>query len=295
LVVISVLIGGVENAAYNSYTPIIISGIGTHSRIPFLAEPDEEASEHGVLQSLFRDARELMALRSFRALFIGVTITFVAFGVSGALGLYTGTYFWKLTAVEIRTGALYNELGIFLGFWIWPQVANRIDKKPIYILGFVIFMIFVSAPVLMKVAGFYPAEGSTLYIFLYNFSHFLWAFGISVTMILGGSMMADITDEDELLNNRRREGVFFGANSFSAKAASGVGIFIAGLVVDRVGLEKGMPPEDMTVDMQAKFGLAVGLSLSVLVGIGIAFFSCYPLNRQSYDEIRAALDARAQN
>ncbi len=274
------------------FVAIIASALGTQSRIPYLASPDAEASEHGVLKSLVRDATELFRLRSFRSLFFGITLSFIAFGVSGALSLYVGTYFWKLSVEQMRNGMLFNGFGIFLGFSIWPTIAKRIDKKPTYVIGFVIFMIFVSTPLLLKVAGLYPGHHHPSYIPLYNTTSFLWAFGISATMILGGSMMADVTDEDELINNRRREGIFFGANSFSAKAAVGVGSLIAGLVVDGVGLEMGMTPEDVTPQMQNHLGLALGLSMSLLVGLGIGFFSRYPLNHSSYLRIRAGLDAR---
>jgi GPH family glycoside/pentoside/hexuronide:cation symporter len=271
---------------------IIASALGTHNRIPHLAPPDAMANQHGVIKSLVRDVRELFRLGSFRSLFFGITLSFIAFGVSGALALYVGTYFWQLSIEQMRNGMLFNGLGIFLGFSIWPTVANRIDKKPTYVIGFIIFMINVSFPVLFKVAGFYPGHDHPAYIPLYNITHLLWAFGISATMILGGSMMADVTDEDELVNRRRREGIFFGANSFSAKAAVGVGSLIAGLVVDGVGLEMGMTPDEVTPAMQNHLGLALGLSMSVLVGLGIAFFSRYPLTHASYLRIRAGLDAR---
>jgi GPH family glycoside/pentoside/hexuronide:cation symporter len=273
------------------FVVIIASGLGTHNRIPHLADPDPSASEFGVLKSLARDMTELFRLPSFRSLFFGSTLSFIAFGVSGALGLYTGTYFWKLTTEQMLIGMSFNAIGIFLGFLFWPRVAVEMDKKPTYITGFVIFLLFVSVPVLLKVAGFYPAHESPAYLPLYYSTMMLWAFGISASMILGGSMMADVTDEDELRNDRRREGVFFGANSFSAKSSVGVGSLIAGFVVDAVGLEQGMTPEQVTPAMQSDLGLAVGLSLLVLVAMGIGFFARYPLNRRISAEIRARLDA----
>lgn len=271
---------------------IISSGIGTHNRIPHLADPDTSAGEFGVLKSLWRDAMELFRLPSFRALFFGSIFSAVAFGVSGSLGLFTGTYFWQLTTEEMLNGMLANGLGIFLGFLYWPGVAVRYDKKPIYITGFLIFLVFASVPVLLKVVGLYPAQDSAAYLPIYYLVSLIWAFGISASMILGGSMMADVTDEDEWESDRRREGVFFGASSFSSKTSVGIGALIAGIVVDAVGLEKGMTPEQVTPAMQTNLGLAVGGSLLVLVALGTAIFARYPLNRETSARIRRDLDAR---
>ena len=52
-------------------------------------------------------------------------------------------------------------------------------------------------------------------------------------------MMADITDEDELVHGRRREGIFFGAVSLAAKASVGLGAQVAGAVGDLAGLVPG--------------------------------------------------------
>jgi hypothetical protein len=63
-------------------------------------------------------------------------------------------------------------------------------------------------------------------------------------MVVVGSMMADITDEDEFEFGRQREGIFFGAPSFATKAASGLGIVIAGAACDFIGLHQGLDPAD---------------------------------------------------
>ena len=213
--------------------------------------------------------------------------------MSSALGLYSATYFWKITMEEMLIGGFFSGIGAFVGFGIWPVVATHIDKKPTFVLGFAIFIVFAAVPYLLKVTGFYPAEGSASYLPVFYLNQIFWAFGIVATAVTGGSMMADVTDEDECLNERRREGVFFGASSFSAKCASGLGILLTGVVVDYVGLVKGMAPEEMTPEMQGELGLIVGLSLLIFVSIGTVFFSRYGITREIHASFREALDLRA--
>ena len=75
--------------------------------------------------------------------------------------------------------------------------------------------------------------------------------------------------ELELGECRTAEGVFFGASSLSAKCASGFGILLAGVVVDYVGLETGMAPEEVTLQMQNTLGLVVGLAAVILMITGL--------------------------
>lgn len=273
---------------------IFASAWGTHNRVPYLPRPDGSASERGALSGILHDFGELMRLDSFRALFLGTTAIFVALGMSAALGLYAATYFWKITMAQMLVGGVCSGFGAIVGFIFWPTVASRIDKKPTFVLGFTIFIIFAAIPYLLKVVGLYPAEGSPSYLPVYYVNQFLWTFGIVATAITGGSMMADVTDEDECVNHRRREGVFFGASSFSAKCASGIGIMLAGMVVDYVGLVTDMAPEQVTPRMQGDLGLSVGLTLLALVSIGTVFFSRYKITRQIHSGFREILDTRAK-
>ncbi len=111
-------------------------------------------------------------------------------------------------------------------------------------------------------------------------------------MVTGGSMKADITDEDALLHGRRREGIFFGAVSFAAKAAFGVGSQLAGFVVDFVGLVPGARPEEVGPQVVRDLGLTLGFSILVLVGLSVAAFSRYDLTRERHVAVRAALEPR---
>jgi Na+/melibiose symporter-like transporter len=112
-------------------------------------------------------------------------------------------------------------------------------------------------------------------------------------MVTGRSMMADVTDEDTLRHGRRREGIFFGAISFAAKASFGVGSMIAGFVVDGVGLQPGAAPEDVPAAVSTALGATLGVSILVLCGASLAVFSRYTLTRERHAELRAELDARS--
>jgi Na+/melibiose symporter-like transporter len=106
-------------------------------------------------------------------------------------------------------------------------------------------------------------------------------------------MIADVTDLDELQSGSRREGIFFGAESFAWKALAGFGILFAGLVVDFVGLTQGMKAEEVGPEMVRNLGLSLGVTMTVFIGLAVIFIRRYDIDRSRHARIRAALDARA--
>ena len=175
----------------------------------------------------------------------------------------------------------------------WKRFSERHDKKPTFLIGLAWFTAFAALPPIAKVLGFFPAESSSLYLPTFMACGFGWSFSISSTMVVVGSMMADITDEDELTNEKRREGIFFGALSFAGKAASGLGTVLAGVVYDLSGLYQGLAPADAPASAATVIGSSSGGITLTLVALSAVVFARYDLSRQRHAEIRSALDTRA--
>ncbi|MCP3985049.1 MAG: hypothetical protein GY723_11715 [bacterium] len=273
---------------------ILLSWWGTRSRIPLLTKPAPVESGSGVLSTMISEAFQALRLRSFRALFFGSVTSFVAWGVVGTMGLHSGTFFWKVSVGDLVIWGFAAGISIFVGLLFWSRAASRWDKKPVFLVGIGIFVLFTTPPDLLRIFGYWPELGSPFYLPMFVITTGVIAnFGIAATMVTGGSMMADITDEDELRTGRRREGVYFGAVSFAAKAAFGLGGLIAGMIVEGVGVTKLQSPEEATAEIVFQLGLAHGLIILALITLGAVVFSRYDLSRARHGEIRAALEQRS--
>jgi GPH family glycoside/pentoside/hexuronide:cation symporter len=266
----------------------------TRDRVPFLRAPDSLGNERGIWSSMKNDMREALSLKSFRALFIGFTLCYLAFGVSTALGTHNAMYLWHIS-IEMQgvVGAMYL-VGSLSGMAFWNRFAIATDKKPTLMIGLAIFVAFCAPPLVLKGFGIFPAETSAAYIPTLLAASFLYSFGIAAAMVVVGSMMADITDEDELAFGRRREGIFFGALSFATKTASGLGIVIAGAAYDFVGLHQGLDPELAGPAISRNLGLISGSIIGVLVGASLLIFRRYDLSRERHALIRASLDEASE-
>jgi Na+/melibiose symporter-like transporter len=272
---------------------IFLSAAGTHSRIPYLPRPAQDVPRFTPSRML-REMREALSNHSFRALALGTLVFFVARGVDGALGIYMGTFFWRLETGQVLLIPLAGALGIAIGTPIWATIARRYDKRSVFMLGVWWFSLPTFALPVLKIAGLFPPHESPLYIGLIYGLIFLAAFGGAASLMTAGSMMADIADEHELGVGRRQEGIFFGALSFAGKAAVGLGSGIAGAGLTLIRFPTRVKPEEVAPETVLELGILAGPGVAILMLIGIVLMSRYRLTHARVVEIQEALAARSR-
>jgi len=104
--------------------------------------------------------------------------------------------------------------------------------------------------------------------------------------------MADIADEHEYELGKRQEGVFFGALSFSGKAAVGVGSGLAGAALSLIAFPKQVKPEDVPIEVIDLLGLIAGPGVAGLMIVGAIIMTRYHLTQDRVAMIQAALAER---
>lgn len=270
---------------------ILLSALGTHSRIPHLPKAAGGIQPFSMAR-LLGEMREALRNHSFRYLFLGTLVFFISRGVDSALSIYMGTFFWRLQTSEVLLVPLVGALGIALGTPFWNAVAPRFDKRQLFLAGVCWYSLLTFVLPVLKIVGFYPSRESALYLgIIYGFV-FLAAFGAAAALMTSGSMMADIADEHEYDVGRRQEGIFFGSLSFSGKAAVGLGSGIAGTGLTVIEFPRQVPPELVPAETVMSLGILAGPGVAVLMGIGILLMTRYRLTRERVAEIQAELAQR---
>ena len=112
-------------------------------------------------------------------------------------------------------------------------------------------------------------------------------------------MMADAADEHEHLFGARREGLYFAGISLSAKASSGIGALIAGLVLDIIGFPHGLATgaaaaHAIPIEAVRNLGLLYGPGASVITAVSVVILLGYRRGRADHAKIRDALDRRRE-
>jgi len=202
-------------------------------------------------------------------------------GVSGALYIFVASAYFKLPE-HASLALLFYFLASFLAMPLWLKLAYRAGKDNAMKLA----LVYMTA---INLALIPLAEAGNIAV-LWGFTILYGAaFGAPPTLIR--SMMADITDDDELRSGQQRPAIFFAllttTNKLGAAVAVGISFWTLGLVFDF------KPGGDNT--KEALDGLLLTYTLGTALGLFLAFLPLikYPLDRKAHTEIRRQLDQRA--
>jgi GPH family glycoside/pentoside/hexuronide:cation symporter len=248
------------------------------------------------LGRLAAEVAEVFRNPSFRILFFACLILFVGLGAAAGLTLHANTYFWKLPSRGILIITLSYTVGILTGVFIAGFLGRILEKRTIALIGISLIGLAQLVPAALKVAGLIHPQA---YLPTLMLSHSLAGVGASASLIGFQSMMADAADEHEQLFGARREGLYFAGISLSAKASSGIGAVIAGVVLDIIGFPHGLSPGTAAAHLipplaVRNLGLLYGPGASVITAISIAILLNYRRSRADHDKVLAELARRRE-
>jgi glycoside/pentoside/hexuronide:cation symporter, GPH family len=272
-----------------------LSTLGTlRSRGRLHAAPVTQAARGAALGRLAAEVAEVFRNPSFRTLFSACLILFVGLGAAQSLTLHANTYFWRIPSKAILIITLAYSVGILVGVFIAGFLGRFLEKRTIALGGISLIGLCQLAPAALKVAGVISPDA---YLPTLMLSHSLAGVGASASLIGFQSMMADAADEHEHLFGARREGLYFAGISLSAKASSGIGAVIAGLVLDIIGFPHGLTgagsvAQAIPADAVRSLGLLYGPGASVITGLSVATLLGYRRGRADHARIREALELK---
>jgi GPH family glycoside/pentoside/hexuronide:cation symporter len=264
--------------------------LGMRSRL-HQAAPEQASSFRGFLAEVV----EVFRNPSFRVLFIGCLVLFISLGTAASLTLYANIFFWKLSKEAIKYVSLISLLGLFLGVFIAAALTQRLEKRTVALTGVVLVALCQLAPAGLQVAGLLPPDSAVATLMI---AGVVVCIGMSMSLVGFQSMMADAADEHEHLFGARREGLFFAGISLAAKASSGLGVMLAGVILDVIGIPSGLDKFGQPLASSApgdairNLGLAYGPGAAVITGISILILFGYRHSQRDQERIREALEQR---
>jgi GPH family glycoside/pentoside/hexuronide:cation symporter len=119
---------------------------------------------------------------------------------------------------------------------------------------------------------------------------FFFSLGISSTYTVLGTLMADVTDIDELNSGSRREGMFGAVMAWMSKGVGSIQALVAGglLVATGFDAQASVQTPETILNMRVLFSFAPAIVLAAAIGL----LYRYPLTRERMEEIKGLLEAR---
>ena len=260
---------------------ILISALGTHSYIPQLRQPSPD--RHIGLRDVLLELRQMLANPSFLGLFGAAIFGGMAIGISSALTLYFNTYFWELSSPQMLLLAMLNFVSAAIAFALAPGMSVRFGKKPAAIATAVSAVIIGPLPVVLRLFGTFPANGTPLLLPLLGLINTVLITRFIISSILIASMLADVVEDTEITTGRRSEGLLFSANAFVQKFVSGIGIFSGTILLNLIGFPRGAQPGAVDPAIVRRLGLAYTPTIIVLYVVAVSCLFAYRISRATHE------------
>ena len=268
---------------------ILISAWGTRKIIPQLPQPSAFQNQLTTRQ-LLGSLGVAITMPSFRSLVLFIMLLYIGLGVGIIFSPYYGPYYFGFSAQEMAVLPLSSAIGGFLSFLIAPNLGDKLDKKWATLWGSLIAGLFFTLPYNLRILGYFPENGTSLVLPVFLITLIIAYAALWVSASLAASMMADVVDEFELKTGNRQEGLFFSTMSFAHKMTTGVGTFVAGLLLAWIEFPKQTNVEDVPQAAIDGLGLVGGPIVLCFFVVSIFFIISYPITKARFLEIRAALD-----
>jgi len=259
---------------------ILVSSLGTHRFIPRFTVPPERRRTLGIT---IREMLQTWSNRSFAALAGSTLFSYVAQGVLFALNIYFSTYLWHLSALQIGLITLSLVLAPFLALAMATPLSQHFDKKRATIGLFVVSLVFYCAPLVLYLLRALPTTPTPFLIsVLVVLALLATTFSIACGT-LGASMMTDVVEDSAVRTGRRSEGLFFATVILVQKAVSGLGAFIAGMLLALVHFPQNASPTTLDPVIAYNLALAYLPTVVVLFVLSIFCLTFYRISREDHD------------
>ncbi len=286
MIVVPILSGSSVIADYKigfKYWALIIAVFFVISEVVFYIFVPEQPTD---VQEESVSIKEMFAslLRNDQAMTVVVSIIFVytALNIVGNLILYFFQFdIGNTDAFSMFTAVCFAAQVVIM--MIFPLFRKKMKKIQLYmtgffvqILGFVVILVMASTKIYGEHWQLLLIPGALVYA------------GYGILNVLLTIFLSDSVDYGEVKNGRREESVIFSMQTFTVKLASGLAVFIAGIVIDLISLDK----DALVQSAKTLQGLRISMTIPsiVLLVVGMLIFrKFYKLDDDKMDEISAKL------
>jgi len=264
---------------------VMLCAAGTLSRGRALSQPAREVEP---ISSTLQN-------RNYAMLLFGFLFFMISSSLFETFNVFVNTYFWELSAEQIRWIGLAGLPGVLVGASLAPRLMRRFDRKPVLTVAVIGLVTFAQLVIDLRLLGLMPENGSALLLPALIANSFCFAITLGMAGVAVLSMIGDVIDENELATGQREEGLFYSARAFAffAKLSNSAGHFVAGVMLDWfVGMPIDAVPGELDSGVVFRLGIAAGPIMAIAGAISVIFYSRYKLTSERHAEILQELEKR---
>jgi len=259
----------------------LASSLGTHRRIPLLKAPPPR-HDFDLRRSL-GEIWQSLSQRSLRILLLVILFANLAGGLSATLSFYYNIYFWLLSAKESLLLVFGLFLGTILALPLSAALSKRWGKKTATTSLAILATGLAPLPQLLRLAGWFPANGDPALLFWLFLHAAIGNMLLIAAAILIIAMVTDTVEDSQLSTGRRSEGLFLAASSFVTKCATGLGLWMSGVLIDLIGFPAQAQPGTVDPAVLRNMVLAYTPLTTLLYLVMLGFLGAYRIDRATHE------------
>lgn len=197
--------------------------------------------------------------------------------VSGLLIYYIDDSLHMLNGAKLIMFTAANAIGEFIGTFFACFIARKMEKTMPLFVGFVIRVVALVAIL------FFSTPDTSVWIIVGLI--FVSAFGFGGSRVTGHSILADMTEVDELVTTIHRPGSCGAMYSFSRKVCAGVASCVIGILLAVIGYNEAAAVAGSVQSAGTQSGIIL---LFVLIPLALTIISMiyairFPMKSKDYD------------
>ena len=273
------------------FIAILVCGLGTLSRVPHLRqrdEPGEGATPSSHLKEMFSAFRN----RGFLAIFGFGVFKYTAIGLYAATTLYFGTYVFKLEAGQLALLTFDSLVAASLAAPLAPRFSRWLGKRNTSLFMAVFGILLGLSPLILTYFDAFFRPGDPLLLPALFLVGAVYGAMIAISLINTSSMLADVVEDHAVKTGQHTAGVFFAASSFMQQCSTGLGILVAGIILELSNFPEQVAVSDVTTAMEKSLLIHYIPASAGLWIIGAMFLLFYPITEASHQGNVARLKSR---
>jgi melibiose permease len=230
-----------------------------------------------MFKSLFKNDQAMTVV-------VSIILVYTALNICGNLVLY----FFQFDVGNEGAYSVFAAVAFamqVLAMMVIPLLRKKFSKAQLFVSGFIIQILGFFVILFMAYTNLYTPEnwqilcipGTLIYV------------GYGMLNVIMTIFLSDSVDYGEVKNGTRDESVIFSMQTFTVKLASGIAVFLAGLVVDWIHLDTDAEVQTFATLQGLRMWMTIPSVLLLIIGI-IVFKKCYKLNDEKMEEIKRQLD-----
>jgi glycoside/pentoside/hexuronide:cation symporter, GPH family len=250
-------------------------------------------TEGNSIKGFVRDMREIVADRYPRYVFLFIVVVTVGIALVSSLQMYLYEHFMRFGGIEKSVTHGGSMVGFGIGSLIASFLTRKFDKRGGVFFGgllsvgssFILGALFLPGLLIPGQSTTILSYAIPLPFILFTLFHSLYWMGNGIIFPIATSMMADVSEINEIRTGINKDGAYAAVFSFAQKCAISLAVLITGYTLTLIGFEPGkeivQAPE--TLWRLCAVTLLAGPAVSL---ISLGLIRLYPVNNELLDTLR---------